>query len=155
MAGLLAGFDGLLLPAFAAGAGAVGVELHFATRGLERDDAGGAGFAADADQVVHRATLRHALRDINRGRERIGHAGADDFDHRAVAIGRGELTFDHQAFAVEEHDRVAAAGAEAADHMGGLVGRQLDVGAGLAGRGLLVVDPDAKRAHQARATGRS
>jgi hypothetical protein len=66
VAGLLAGFDGLLLPAFAAGAGAVGVELHFATRGLERDDAGGAGFAADAHQVVHRTALGHALGDGDR-----------------------------------------------------------------------------------------
>jgi hypothetical protein len=60
-----------------------------------------------------------------------------------------------EAFAVEEHDRVATAGAEAADHVGGLVGRKLHVGAGLAGWGLLVIDPDAERAHQARATGRS
>ena len=50
---------------------------------------------------------------------------------------------------------VAAAGAEAADDVGRFVGRKLHVGAGLAGRGLFVVDPDAERAHQERATGRS
>jgi len=95
------------------------------------------------------------LGDVDRGRKRISRARADDFYHRAVTVGRSELSFDHQAFAVEEHDRVAAAGAEAADHVGGFVGRKLHVGAGLAGRGLFVVDPDAERAHQARATGRS
>ena len=67
MAGLFARLDGLLLPAFATGARAVGIELQFAAGGLERDDARSTGFTAGAHQVIHRAALRHALGDVNRG----------------------------------------------------------------------------------------
>jgi len=136
-----------LLPAFAPAARAVGIELQFAAGGLEWDDASGTGFAAGAHQVIHRATLRHALRDVDSGRERVRHAGTDHFDHRPIAISGGELAFDHEAFAVEEYDRVATAGTEAANHVGGFVGRKLHVGTRLTGRGLFVVDPDAERAH--------
>jgi len=62
------------------------------------------------------------LGDDDRRQDWLDRPGAGHFDDGAFAVGGLEFTFQEAAFAIEQHEGVAPAGAQAADQVGALFG---------------------------------